>query len=276
MQNFIWVCGLATTIVFTNLNAQTLSAETVVIETRLGTMKLKLYEETPLHKSNFINLVKHGFYDSLMFHRVINNFMIQGGDPLSKKALPGDSLGHGDIGYWVPAEFNRQLIHKKGRLCAARENDEINPEQASSGCQFYIVMGKVRTFEDLTKYEARINKNHYNNSAIRFRKSPRGRALEERLRQWKKTGNADSIKALSAQIESGIQEIHNAVPPYSFDNNQVTTYTTVGGTPHLDGTYTVFGEVVEGIEVIDKIAGVSTDKRDRPLEDIRMKVYIER
>ena len=141
--------------------AQTLSKETVLIETAYGKMTVKLYEETPLHKANFLKLVNQNVFDSLLFHRVINGFMIQGGDLISKYAKPGDSLGHGDMGYSIPAEFNSKLIHKKGRLAAARESDDINPKFESSASQFYIVMGKKRTLEDLKKYEERINKTHY-------------------------------------------------------------------------------------------------------------------
>ena len=151
MQNFICRYFLLIGLLGSTY-AQTQGKETIVIETAFGNMKLKLFEETPLHKANFLKLVKDKFFDSLMFHRVINNFMIQGGDHLSKFAKAGDSLGHGDIGYSVPAEFNRKIIHKKGRLCAARESDDINPEKASSASQFYIVMGKKTTKENLAKY----------------------------------------------------------------------------------------------------------------------------
>ncbi len=143
MQNFISLSFLLT-LVYGSVTSQTLSKETVVIETAYGQMRVKLFEETPLHKANFLKLVNEHVFDSLLFHRVINNFMVQGGDPLSKKAGPGDSLGHGDLGFTVPGEFNRKLIHKKGRLCAARENDDINPKRASSASQFYLVMGKKK------------------------------------------------------------------------------------------------------------------------------------
>jgi cyclophilin family peptidyl-prolyl cis-trans isomerase len=235
MQKIFYV----TTLLLCTLGAaaQTRSKETVIIETSHGTMKIKLFEETPLHMANFLKLVRNGFYDSLLFHRVINQFMIQGGDPLSRTAQPGDSLGHGDIGYSVPAEFNGKLLHRRGALAAARENDDINPNQASSGCQFYIVMGKVRTNDDMKKYEARITK--------------------------ARKANAPSLG------------ITDSIPDFHFTPEQLALYTTAPGTPHLDGSYTVFGEVVEGLEVIEKIATVRTDKRDRPLEDIRMRIMVE-
>lgn len=230
-------CWLAALYVSASVSGQTFSKETVVLQTPYGTMRIKLYEETPLHKANFLKLVREGFYDSLLFHRVINNFMIQGGDPLSKSAKAGDSLGHGDIGYWVPAEFNSKLIHKRGALAAARESDDINPKQESSGCQFYIVMGKMRTVEDMQKYEARITKAR--------------RANAQRM------------------------GVRDSVPDFHFSAESIEYYTHHPGTPHLDGSYTVFGEVVEGMEVIEKIAAVKTDGRDRPVEDVRMRVRLE-
>lgn len=271
MKNII--CLLLTCLIFSSV-AQTLSKETLVIETRYGTMKLKFYEETPLHKANFIKLVKQGFFDSLMFHRVINSFMIQGGDNLSKHAKPGDSLGHGDIGYTVPAEFNTRLIHKKGVLAAARESDDINPKFESSGSQFYIVMGKKRTPEDLKKYEDRINKTHYANCGRAFMKTDEGKKLKAAFNRLKAENKADSAEIINKKIEEIITIEYLKTPEYKFNQQQVDTYTTIGGTPHLDGTYTVFGEVVEGLDVIDKIAAVKTDKRDRPLEDIRMKMKL--
>jgi cyclophilin family peptidyl-prolyl cis-trans isomerase len=273
MQNLI-----SLTLLFTGFlgcfSAQTLSKETVLLETPYGNMKLKLYEETPLHKANFLKLVKEHYYDSLMFHRVINTFMIQGGDHFSKHAKAGDTLGHGDIGYTVPAEFNRNIIHKKGRLAAARDGDDVNPSQASSATQFYIVMGKQRTMEDLKKYEDRINKTHYMKCAREYLKTEEGKKLKREYTRLKVETKTDSAALVNAKIEAAVQAEHLKVPEYKFDKQQIDTYTTVGGTPHLDGTYTVFGEVIEGLDVIDKIATVKTDKRDRPLEDIRMKMKL--
>lgn len=273
MQNFIslWLVFAA---ILGNLNAQTLSKETVMIETDFGSLKLKLYEETPRHKANFLKLVNAKFFDSLLFHRVIQNFMIQGGDPLSKQAKPGDSLGHGDLGYTIPAEFDNKLIHKKGTLCAARESDDINPLQASSASQFYLVQGKKRSLEDLKKYEDRINKTYYSNCAREFMKSDSGQILKNTYIRFKTELKEDSASSLNARIEEHIQKIYLKRPEYKFNETQIKVYTTIGGTPHLDGTYTVFGEVIEGMEVIDRIAASKTDKRDRPIEDIRMRVKI--
>lgn len=259
---------------FGHFKAQTLSKETLVIETVYGKIKLKLYEETPLHKANFIKLVKRGLFDSTLLHRVIMNFMIQGGDTLSKYAKAGDSLGHGDIGYTVPAEINTKLIHKKGALAAAREGDEINPKYESSAAQFYIVMGKKRNLEDLKKYEDRINNTHYTNCARNFMKTEEGKNLKQHYNRLKTENKADSAAIINKRIESSINEQHLKTPLYKFNEHQTKTYTNTGGTPHLDGTYTVFGEVIEGLELIDKIAGLKTDKRDRPLEDIRIKITL--
>lgn len=190
----------------------------VNISTSYGDMVVKLYNETPKHRDNFLKLVKEGFYNDLLFHRVIKNFMIQGGDPQSKGAAANVQLGAGGPGYTVPAEFNRALIHKKGALSAARQGDQVNPTKASSGSQFYVVQGKVSTKEE----------------------------LDQMSRSY------------------GI----------SYTPEQIETYTTIGGTPFLDMQYTVFGEVVKGLEVIDKIAAVKTAYGDRPLEDVKMKMTI--
>jgi cyclophilin family peptidyl-prolyl cis-trans isomerase len=255
--------------------AQTTGRERVVIETPYGNMTVALYKETPLHSANFLKLVREGFYDSTLFHRVINQFMIQGGDPLSRHAAAGDSLGHGDLGYTVPAEINRQLIHKKGALCAARESDDINPGYASSASQFYIVMGKQRTMQDLAKYEDRINNAHRRKCEIEFVRSQEGIRMSGLQKRLAARGSRDSLAIVNRQMDSLVNIQHLKAPLYHFNETQVKTYTTVGGTPHLDNTYTVFGEVTDGIEVIDKIAAVKTDGRDRPITDVRIKMYLK-
>ncbi|MBK7310588.1 MAG: peptidylprolyl isomerase [Sphingobacteriaceae bacterium] len=256
------------------MGAQTLGKETVLIETSLGNMKVKLYEETPLHKLNFLKLVSDHVYDSLLFHRVINSFMIQGGDPTSKKARPLDTLGNGELGYTVPAEINPKLIHKKGTLCAAREGDDVNPKFASSSCQFYIVQGKVRSPEDLKKAEDRINKTASTNAGRAVMKSEEGKMLKAQYDQYKAANLADSADIINKIIESMIKEEIVKKPVYAMSDLQKTIYSTVGGTPHLDGTYTVFGEVIEGLEVIDKIASVKVDGNNRPEKDLRMKITL--
>lgn len=259
---------------FSSFRAQTLSKETIVLETSLGTMKLKLYEEAPLHKANFIKLVKEQYFDSLLFHRVIANFMIQGGDPLSKRAKAADTLGHGEIGYTIPAEINPNLIHKKGTLCAARESDDINPKFESSPCQFYIVQGKVRSLEDLKKAEDRINKARFNNAARAVMRSTEGKSLKVSYDRLKLETKLDSAELINKTIEALIKTEMEKTKDYAFSEYQKKMYNSVGGTPHLDGTYTVFGEVIEGMDVIDKIAAAKTDKRDRPQKDVRMKMRL--
>mgnify|MGYP003466616491 FL=1 len=190
----------------------------VLISTNYGDMKAILYNETPLHRDNFIKLVKEGYYDGTLFHRVIDGFMIQGGDPDSKTAKPKQMLGQGGPGYTIPAEFKQELIHKKGALAAARMGDNVNPQKASSGSQFYIAQGKRYTSEELNMLQARMGK--------------------------------------------------------QFNQTQKDAYVNEGGVPFLDYEYTVFGQVIEGLEVIDKIAKVQKDRYDRPVEDVKMTISI--
>lgn len=186
----------------------------VEMRTTMGNITLLLYNDTPHHRDNFIKLVNENVYEGLLFHRVIDRFMVQAGDPKSKDAKPGTMLGDGTLGYTVPAEFLPNHFHKRGALCAARQGDQVNPRKESSSCQFYIAQGQVWSEADLNMMEQRFGK--------------------------------------------------------KFSPEQRKAYTTVGGTPHLDGDYTVFGEVLKGMEVVDKIAAAPRDKYDRPLEDIRI------
>ena len=191
----------------------------VLIQTTMGDIVIRLSDSTPLHRDNFLKLAKVGYYDSVLFHRVINEFMIQSGDPNSRRAIAGQPLGNGGPGYTIPAEFRTTLFHKKGAIAAARMGDNVNPQKASSGSQFYIVQGRVFSDAGLDSLETyRLN----------------GRKI----------------------------------PP-----DQRAVYKTIGGTPHLDQNYTVFGEVVKGLDVVDKIAAVQTSKgndADRPLQDVRL------
>lgn len=200
----------------------------VLITTTEGNIKLKLYNETPLHRDNFRKLVKSKFYDGLLFHRVIDEFMIQGGDPESKAAEAGMVLGNGDVGYRIPAEFRTpNLYHKKGALAAARTGDNVNPEKESSGCQFYIVVGKTFNDQQLDAMQ------------------------RDKTARYARLGDGDDLR-------------------YLFSEEARNNYKTIGGTPHLDGNYTVFGEVLEGLEIVEKISKVDTDRADRPLEDVRI------
>ena len=254
--------------------SQTYSNETILISTEFGNMKIKLFNETPKHRNNFLKLVRGHFYDSLLFHRVIQDFMIQGGDPDSKHAEPNKLLGDGDLKYTIPAEFLPTLCHKKGMLCAARNGDDVNPEKASSACQFYIVQGKVRTDEDLKSYEKRINKPIIAKIKEDVLNKPENKTLKEKIDSFKKEQNNDSLMVYYKTLNKLADEEYAKTPHYVFPEAHKAIYKTIGGTPHLDSQYTIFGEVIEGLDVIDKIAAVGKNKDDRPLIDIRMTISI--
>lgn len=266
--------SLSLLLVIKQANSQTFSKETILISTSLGNMKLKLFNETPQHRDNFLKLVKEHFYDSLLFHRVIQDFMIQGGDPDSKYAQPGKLLGDGDLKYTIPAEFVPTLCHKKGMLCAARNGDDENPQKASSACQFYIVQGKVRTDEELISYEKRINKPIINKLKEEILNKPENSALKEKIALAKTNQNNDSLMVYFKTVNKLVDEEFAKTPHYTFPVEHKAIYKTIGGTPHLDSQYTIFGEVIEGLEVIDKIAAVGKNKDDRPLVEVRMWVKI--
>ena len=235
----------------------------VVMETNLGTIKLKLYEDTPLHSENFLKLAGEGHFDGLLFHRVIKDFMIQGGASDSKGAEKGKMVGLSDPGYSIDAEFRPGHFHKKGALAAAREGDEVNPEKKSSGEQFYIVQGKTFTDDELNMIEKR---------RLVMAKNDLGRKLFqpklEEYRQYLSSGQQDKadslIQSINAQIEKEFADYKDHLIPAEVRE----IYKTTGGTPHLDGAYTVFGEVIEGLEIVVKIAAVKTDSNDRPEEDV--------
>lgn len=254
--------------------SQTFSKETILISTNYGNMKIKLFNETPLHRDNFLKLVREHFYDSLLFHRVIQEFMIQGGDPDSKYAEPAKLLGDGDLKYTIPAEFVPTLYHKKGMLCAARNGDDVNPEKASSACQFYIVQGKKRTEEDLISFEKRINKPIISKIKDEILEKPEHKELKEKITNFKKEQNNDSLMVYFKIVNKLVEEEYAKTTHYTFPTEHKTIYKTIGGVPHLDSQYTVFGEVIEGLEVIDKIAAVGKNKNDRPLIDVRMWIKI--
>jgi len=197
----------------------TLSSQSVkiVIRTEYGDIQAILYDKTPLHRDNFVKLIKSGYYDSLLFHRVIANFMIQGGDPQSKNAKPGQMLGNGGPDYTIPFEYVQEYFHKRGAIAAARMSDNVNPKKESSGSQFYIVQGRKFNMDELNMLEQR---------------------------------------------------------GFKFTDEQKQIYSTIGGSPHLDGQYTVFGEVISGMDVVDKIASLPTDRNNRPLQDVKFTIEI--
>ena len=245
--------------------AKTVKMTKVKLETSLGNIVVQLYNETPQHRDNFIKLVKEGYYDGVLFHRVIKDFMIQTGDGNSKTAGPDTMLGDGDPGYTIEAEFvYPKYFHKRGALAAARTGDQVNPERRSSGSQFYIVTGKVYSSDELNQMVKRLTD---------VKKQDVFRRLVNE--------NREKIEALqNAQDVAGLQELQNelinkteaevAATPTTLTDEQINAYTTVGGTPHLDGQYTVFGEVIEGMDVVDKIQNTTTGRADRPTVDIRI------
>lgn len=247
----------------------------VVIQTDFGDMKVMLYNKTPQHRDNFVRLVKDGFYTDLLFHRVINQFMIQGGDPESKKAEPGQKLGNGGPGYNIPAEFDSTLYHKKGALCAARKGDQVNPTKASSGSQFYIVQGKTFNEDELKDYAAKKQQLLKREYTDKWFNQNNHIAYRDSLMKYYKNGNqpkvAKLMEILNPKIDADYQQYGKQ---YVLTEEMIKDYTSIGGTPHLDGDYTVFGEVVEGLEVIDKIAEVETDSQNRPTLDVRMSIEI--
>jgi peptidylprolyl isomerase len=230
-----------------------------------------LYDETPKHRDNFIKLAQEGVYSGTLFHRVIRNFMIQAGDPDSKEAPKGKQLGNGDVGYTIPAEFiYPAYFHKRGALSAARQSDQMNPKKESSGCQFYIVTGKM--FNDSTLYnmEQQINQKRLD---VLF--DSLAQKQMKAIYQLRKERDEEGLYRLQEQLTAEAEAEAAKQSPFKFTPEQVEAYTTVGGTPHLDNQYTVFGEVVQGMEVVDRIQQVQTDAGDRPEEDVKiLKVVI--
>lgn len=243
----------------------------VIIRTEYGNIKVRLYGTTPLHSDNFYKLAQSGFYDSTLFHRVIKDFMIQGGDPASKNAQPDQMLGNGDIGYRIPAEINDSLIHKKGALCAARDN---NPDKSSSGCQFYIVQGTVYSDSILNLMEKKMNNDRKQKIFMELINKPENRTIKENLIRLQSQNKFDSLQYLIKPFETIVEKEWESKGKFQFSEKQRKAYTTIGGAPHLDGNYTVFGEVTEGFEVIDKIAEVEKNQYDRPKKDILMKMKV--
>ncbi len=253
---------LSALFIIISCNAPGGNENTVVsIVTSVGDIKIKLYDGTPLHRDNFIRLINMGFYDGISFHRVINKFMIQAGDPAARKGA-AKNFPDSVKTYTIPAEFNNQYFHKKGALAAARTGNDVNPEMRSSGTQFYIVQGVIKNDDDLNQAEQRINSN--------IKQALFNRIIKE---------TADSARLVQKVLsDAEIQEIASLKMfqymsnnnPYTITEEQRNVYKTVGGTPLLDGTYTVFGEVIEGLNIIDKIAEVQTDGNNKPLNDIKI------
>lgn len=241
------------------------SSVKVKVETTLGNFTVLLYGDTPLHRDNFVKLVKEGYYNGTLFHRVINEFMVQAGDPDSKTAKPGQQLGAGGPGYTIPAEIvYPRHFHKRGALAAARQGDQVNPMKESSGSQFYIVTGKKVTDAEMAQLEnyARNTamQNYFNNLVMKNQDEI------ARLRQNNdRVGLGKLQEKLIAETEAHFTDSTELVTP-----EMKQAYKTVGGTPHLDNAYTVFGEVIDGMDTVDKIEKVQTDRSDRPKEDVKI------
>jgi cyclophilin family peptidyl-prolyl cis-trans isomerase len=245
----------------------------VTIKTNQGDMIAILYDETPKHKANFIKLAKEHYFDSLLFHRVIEGFMIQGGDPDSKKAQPGQNLGMGGPGYTVDAEFNPQFFHEKGALSAARLSDQQNPAKASSGSQFYVVQGRIILPQDLDVL--RIDQGKLNAGFRQIMQNPANQPLIDSLNTIYMAGDMPGYERAVFSLVPRIEKETGMKIYKEVSEEKIKAYTTMGGAPHLDGDYTVFGKVINGLDVIDKIARLPRDNSDRPLEDIRMTVTVD-
>jgi cyclophilin family peptidyl-prolyl cis-trans isomerase len=235
----------------------------VELVTNYGTIILQLSDQTPLHRDNFIKLVEAGTYDSLLFHRVIKDFMIQGGDVQSKYADSVARLGSNDLPYQIPAEIVPGLFHKKGALAAARTN---NPQRASSSTQFYIVQGKIQNDSLLTHYEGRINQMLSRHFGIN---DPSNKAIIDSLEMARTAKDTAMVQELNTRLNTILANYSN-FEKYKIPDAHREIYKTVGGTPHLDQNYTVFGEVISGLEVVDAIAAVETNRQDRPLTEVRI------
>lgn len=240
----------------------------VLIKTQFGDMKVELYNETPKHRDNFLKLANDGYYDGLLFHRVIKEFMIQGGDPESRNANPDQQLGNGGPAYTIDNEINSKFLHKKGALAAARMGDQSNPMKKSSGSQFYIVQGVVFPANDLPALEAKGNEKLMQSYMRQLTM-----ANEDSLKFYQQAGNQIAFASLIERLQNeAMANVEKT--PFKLTEEQKQVYTTVGGTPHLDGNYTVFGEVIEGLSVIDSIAAQPIGPNDRPLKDYKMEINV--
>ena len=249
--------------------SESTSESKVQIETDFGIIKIKLYNETPLHRDNFLKLTRDGFYSDLLFHRVIQGFMIQGGDPDSKHAEPGKQLGGGDLGYTIPAEISPKFFHRKGILAAARQGDKLNPEKRSSASQFYILQGKVFRSGELDTLQIKMQESRKLNML-----QEKMKAIEPELNKLGAEGKQDEMMTRFEAIKSEVSDEAAKLAPIVFTDEQRKAYTTVGGYPSLDNNYTIFGEVIEGLDVVDKIAEQETDPNNRPLKDIKFKISV--
>lgn len=240
----------------------------VKIQTTLGDIIVRLYDETPQHRDNFVKLAKDGYYDGTLFHRVIKDFMIQGGDPDSKGAPAGKMLGVGGPDYTIEAEIKSGLYHKRGALAAARQGDEVNPERRSSGSQFYIVWGQVYNEGQLRQFSKQMEMQQMQAVFNTLAKEHHDEIMQMR-RERNRAGLQELQEKLAAEAEAQVK-----AQGAGMTDEQRAIYSTVGGTPHLDGQYTVFGEVEEGLDIVEMIQQSKTARGDRPVDDIEMRVVV--
>jgi len=237
----------------------------VKIITDKGEIEVRLYNQTPKHRDNFLKLSNEKFFDGQIFHRIIDNFVVQGGDPSTITAKPDSLYGNKDSGYLIDAEIIDSLIHKRGAVGMAREGDEINPEKKSSGSQFYLVKGKIYTNAQLDELE---KKKDSKNKSNLYKK-----LLQEKISSFNNQKLIDTI-SISLDVSMAIDSIWENYPKFKFSDKQRKIYTTIGGIPQLDGNYTVFGEIIKGLNIVDELSSVQTDKNDRPLQDIKFSVSV--
>lgn len=246
-------------------------SKTVQVETRLGTMKFRLYDDTPKHRDAFVQLVNEGYFDGTLFYRVMQDFLIQGGSKSSKDAPPGKRIGYGDPDKTVDDEILPNHFHKKGALCAPRQPDEVNPFKQSDISQFYIVKGKVHSAGELDTMELAVNR-PIRNKIVQSVMTP---SVREELKQLKEAQKVEEFRKLAQGIKDKIETEYSLNPgTIEFTPSQRKAYTTIGGYPDLDGKYTVFGECVSGFEVIDKIAALKVDANNRPYDDVKITLTV--
>ena len=241
----------------------------IEIETPKGNIVVRLYDDTPKHRDNMLKLIDEGFYNGTLFHRVIKDFMIQAGDPDSKGAPAGKHLGAGGPDYTIEAEIKSNLFHKRGALCAARLGDEVNPNKESSGSQFYIVWGDVYNTAQLKQMEKQMKQNQEIttfNDLVTYHK--------DKIMEMRRNRDRVGLQELQDELVAETKAISMEKGKPTFTDEQREAYTTIGGTPFLDNQYTVFGEVTEGLDVVEKIQACETSRADRPVEDISMTVEI--
>ncbi len=263
---FVPICLLLILLLINSCSKYDSLHKYVKIKTCKGDIVVKLYNETPKHRDNFIKLVEEKFYESLLFHRVIKDFVIQGGDPSTRNPQKDSLYGEKDAGYLLDAEFVDTIIHKKGVIAMAREGDDVNPQKKSSSSQFYIVIGKIFTKDQLNQLEIKIN-NSRKDKLFKL-------LIQNELSKLPDNYDQKQIEKINDSIQKEVETAWLNVPKFKFSEKQIQVYTTIGGLPHLDGNYTVFGEVVEGLNFAEDISKVQTDSNDRPVTDIKMNIKL--